>query len=145
MSDAPDRPGTAPPPPAREIPPPDKRILLVCFLVGCALAVALANGLVASKPGNRLVIVNAGGTFVDSVTVDPEPAGANWFYRRWGMIAAKDSAWFRLPPQSGDADVKVYRGGHVISDDAVQFSGNTIFEVRVGDAAHLGRYRRLGR
>ena len=44
-----------------------------------------------------------------------------------------------------DAHVKVYRAGHVIADQAVQFGGNTLFEVRVGDAAQLGRYRRLGR
>ncbi len=143
---APDRP-TNPPgvSPDAPFPRPDMRILAVCFLIGLALAVVLANLLVASKPGNRLVIVNAGSTFVDSVTIDPEPAGANWFYRRWGMIAAKDSAWIRLPPQSGDADVKVYRAGHVIADHAVEFSGNSIFEVRVGDQAQLGRYRRLGR
>lgn len=150
MSDAAETPPGAPPAPPheippREIPPPDKRILLACFLVGTVLAIVLANGLVASKPGNRLVVVNAGTTLVDSVSIDPEPAGANWFYRRWGMIAAQDSAWIRLPPQGGDADVKVYRGGHVISDNAVQFTGNSIFEVRVGDSAQLGRYRRLGK
>jgi len=152
MSDAPDAPNAADRPtnppgvsPDAPFPRPDTRILAVCFLIGLVLALVVANRLVASKPGNRLVVVNAGGTFVDSVTIDPEPAGANWFYRRWGIISARDSVEIRLPPESGDADVKVYRGGHVIADHAVEFSGNSIFEVRVGGDAQLGRYRRLGR
>jgi len=46
---------------------------------------------------------------------------------------------------AGDTDIKVWRAGHVVADHAVQFGGNTIFEIRVGDANQLGRYRRLGR
>jgi hypothetical protein len=155
--DAPDPnfPGHAPAPPGPPLPaplapdesapPPNMRVLAICFLVGVALAIAFANYLVSTKPGNRLVIVNAGSTFLDSVTVDPEPAGANWFDRRWGLIAARDSAWMRLPPGAGDTDVKVWRSGHVVADHAVFFGGDTIFEIRVGDENQLGRYRRLAK
>jgi len=141
-------PGPPAPPdvaPERPIPPPDMRVLAVCFLVGLVLAILLGNYLVGTKPGNRLVVLNAGATPVDSVTVDPEPAGANWFLRRFGAVAPQDSTWLRLPPGAGDTDIKVWRAGHVVADHAVQFGGNTIFEIRVGDANQLGRYRRLGR
>ncbi len=129
----------------RTTPPPDMRILAACFLVGLVGAVVLANYLVSTKPGNRLVVVNAGAAPLDSITVDPEPIGANWFVRRYGAVAARDSAWYRLPPGPGDTDIKAWRGGHVAADHAVQFGGNTIFELRVGDANQVGRYRRLGR
>jgi hypothetical protein len=157
MSEPADPNGPAAPPPAAgpplpppvaphdATPPPNMRLLAVCFLVGLVLAVALANWLVSLKPGNRLVVVNANPTFLDSVTVDPEPAGANWFVRRYGAVAGNDSAWVRLPPGEGTTDIKVWRGGHVIADHAVDFGGNTIFEVRVGEGHQLGRYRRLGR
>jgi hypothetical protein len=151
MSGVYDAPGAVPPDGAApdgaaDGPPPiNPRLLAGFFLVGLVLAVVLAGWLMSLKPGNRIVVVNAGSTFVDSVTVDPDPAGSDLFLRRWGLIAARDSAWIRLQPGAGDADVKVYRGGRVVADHAVFFGGNTIFEVRVGDAAQLGRYRRLGR
>ncbi|MGH7725035.1 MAG: hypothetical protein ACREOU_06355 [Candidatus Eiseniibacteriota bacterium] len=111
-----------------------------------ALAAAFLAGRRENVPaGNALVVVNAGAASIDSVIIEPDPPGQNPLSGRMHYVAARDSSSFLLPPGKGDADIRVWRGGQVVADHLAQFGGTTIFEVRVGDSTHLGRYRRIAR
>jgi hypothetical protein len=118
--------------------------LAALAIVGAALLVVAfslrPHGLPA---GNRLVVLNAGGSALDSIVVIAEPPGANLITGHAGVVAPRDSLWLALPRAKGDADVRVYRGGRAVAQHAVYFGGNSVFEVRVGDRDQLGRYRRL--
>jgi len=108
-------------------------------------AIALALRPRGIPPGNRLVVVNAGSLPLDSVVVESEPPGANLLKARAGAVPARDSIWLALPRARGDADVRIYRGGIAVANHAVEFGGDSVFEVRVGDRDQIGRYRRMGR
>jgi hypothetical protein len=109
------------------------------------LAIAIALRPAGFPPGNRLVVVNAGSQPLDSVVVEPEPPGANLLNARAGGVPARDSVWLALPRARGDADVRIYRGGIAVANHAVEFGGDSVFEIRVGDRDQIGRYRRMGR
>jgi hypothetical protein len=133
-------PSAAPRAPAR---PPTFAIALALILgVGTALVAGLRPR--GPSAGNRLVVINTGGTGLDSIVVEPEPPGANLLAARSGYLAAQDSAWITLPRARGDTDVRVYRGADAVANHAVYFGGNSIFELRIGDRDQLGRYRRMG-
>jgi hypothetical protein len=108
-------------------------------------AIAIALRPAGFPPGNRLVVVNAGPLPLDSVVVEPEPPGANLLKGRAGGVPGRDSVWLALPRARGDADVRIYRGGIAVANHAVEFGGDSVFEVRVGDHDQIGRYRRMGR
>ena len=123
-------------------PPPLRGIALAA---GALLAVVVALRPHGAPAGNRLVVINAGTASLDSIKVEPEPPGANLLAARAGYVAAQDSVWLALPEATGDTDVRVYRGGRAVANHAVYFGGQSIFELRVGDADQLGRYRRTDR
>ena len=108
-----------------------------------SLAFALAAaGCAPAGPGNELVVLNAGSRGVDSIVVEPDPPGAHAIAARHGYLASQDSARIGLPGGQGDADVRVWRNGRVVADHVAYFGGRSEFEVRVGDSAEAGRYRR---
>lgn len=120
--------------------------LVALAIAGVALvAIALALRQDGLPAGNRLVVVNAGGAPLDSVVVEPEPPGANLLAARAGAVPPRDSVWVSLPRARGDADVRIYRGGIAVANHAIEFGGDSVFEVRIGDHDQLGRYRRMGR
>jgi hypothetical protein len=107
------------------------------------LALALAaTGCTPVAPGNALVVLNAGSRGIDSIVVEPDPPGAHAITARHGYLAPRDSARIGLPGGQGDADVRVWRDGRVVADHVAYFGGRSEFEVRVGDSAEAGRYRR---
>ncbi|MEP7029077.1 MAG: hypothetical protein ABI960_10815 [Candidatus Eisenbacteria bacterium] len=124
---------------------PPLRLVALAILAAVLLAIGITLRPTGPPAGNRLVVVNAGSGSLDSVTVEPEPPGANLLAARAGYVAAQDSLWLALPEATGDTDVRVYRGGRVVANHAVYFGGQSIFEVRVGDTDQLGRYRRTDR
>jgi len=119
-------------------------------IVALAIVFAtLVTAVIALRPfgtaaGNRLVVINAGSTALDSVVVEAEPPGANLLAGHAGAVGPRDSLWLALPRARGDADVRIFRGGGVVAHHAVYFGGNSVFEVRIGDRDQLGRYRRTG-
>jgi len=126
------------PPPA-----PPRALIGLAVVLAAAMIAFLALRPRGAPAGNYLVLLNAGTAALDSVTVTPEPPGANLLSTRHGYLAPRDSAWIILPAATGDADVQVWRGGRVVADHAIYFGGQSVFEVRVGDRDQLGRYRRL--
>jgi hypothetical protein len=124
--------------------PPPARLIALAVALGTLLAIAFALRPHGLPAGNRLVVINAGARALDSVVVESEPPGANLLAGHAGYVAARDSLWLALPRASGDADVRIFRGGAAVAHHAVYFGGNSVFEVRVGDRDQLGRYRRTG-
>jgi hypothetical protein len=120
------------------------RGVLLAFVLGAGLLLAFALRGRGQDAGNRLVVLNASAEPIDSITVEPEPPGANLLAARAGALAAMDSVWLALPRARGDVDVRAFRGGRAIANHAVYFGGNSVFELRLGDRAQLGRYRRTG-
>jgi hypothetical protein len=118
----------------------------VALALGAAAAVlgalAVARGPGEQGGGNGLVVINAGTTGVDSIVVEADPPGTHALAGRHGYLAPGDSARIALPDGRGDADVRVWRDGRVVADHLAWFGGRSLFEVRVGDAAQAGRYRR---
>jgi hypothetical protein len=111
--------------------------------VGLALWVVLGPG--ARGPaarGNAVLVLNAGSRGVDSIVVEADPPGTHALAGRHGYLAPLDSALVALPGGRGDADVRVWRDGRVIANHLAYFGGRSVFEVRVGDSAQAGRYRR---
>lgn len=96
----------------------------------------------AGGEGNALVVINAGSTGVDSIVVEADPPGTHGLAGRHGYLAPQDSVRIALPTESGDAGVRVWRGGRVVAEHLAYFGGRSVFELRVGDAAQAGRYRR---
>ncbi len=125
--------------------PPPLRVIALALAMAALLAVVVALRPHGAPAGNRLVVINTGTTSLDSITVEPEPPGANLLAARAGYVAAQDSVWLALPEATGDTDVRVYRGGRAVANQAVYFGGQSIFELRVGDGDQLGRYRRTDR
>ena len=121
-------------------------------VVFVAAAVVLVGALSQARrgrapAGNAVVVVNAGGTGLDSIVIAPdrpgEAPGAPRLAARRGYVAPMDSAWIALPAATGDADVRAWRGGRVVANHVAYFGGRSLFEVRVGDSAQVGRYRRM--
>ncbi|MEO6462096.1 MAG: hypothetical protein ABIP29_03385 [Candidatus Eisenbacteria bacterium] len=112
----------------------------VALIIGFALLPGRDDG---APRGNAVVVINTGATGVDSVVIEADPPGTHHLAARAGYVAPMDSARLALPAGAGDADIRVWRNGHVVADHLAYFGGRTWFEVRVGDAAQLGRYRRL--
>jgi hypothetical protein len=126
-----------------------KRVSPGTLLVPALLALVLALGAQwwasrAHPRGNLLVFVNASGASVDSLVVGAEPPYSSPLSGRAGYVAANDSAKIALPNAAGDATVRVYRGGRVLSDDVVYFGGDSEFELWLREARSVGRYRRSG-
>lgn len=132
------------PPSAPRVAPPRGLIALVVLVVVGMMAL-LSLRPQGPPAGNRLVVLNAGTSALDSIVIEPEPPGANLLAARAGYVAAQDSVWIALPKAAGDTDIRVYKGGAAVANHAVYFGGNTIFELRVGDGAQQGIYRRLAR
>lgn len=121
-----------------------RALLAVAMVAGLLIVTALPLLLPRRiPPGNRLVVLNTGSSSIDSIVVEAEPPGANLLAGRRGYLAAQDSVWLALPKARGDTDIRAYRGEAVVANEAVYFGGNSVFELRVGDRAKLGRYRRL--
>ena len=136
--------GSETPASASPVTPPRGLIgLAVLFVVGCVVLLTLRPQ--GPPAGNRLVVLNAGTSSLDSIVIEPEPPGANLLAARAGYVAAQDSVWIALPKAAGDTDIRIYRGGAAVANHAVYFGGNTIFELRVGDRDQQGIYRRLAR
>ena len=93
-------------------------------------------------PGNAVIVLNAGRTGVDSIVIAADPPGTHALAGRHGYLAPLDSARVALPRGTGDADVRVWRDGRVIANHLAYFGGRSVFELRVGDSAQAGRYRR---
>ena len=91
----------------------------------------------------RLILACA--LFGCSSHVEPEPPGANLIFGHTGAVSPRDSVWLALPRARGDADVRIYRGGIAVAHHSVEFGGDSVFEVRVGDRDQIGRYRRMSR
>jgi hypothetical protein len=117
-------------------------VLFVVALVGF-VGFALWPRSGRAPRGNALTVVNAGTSGLDSVIVAADPPGANRLTGRIGYVAPADSAQLLLPAGEGDADVRAWRDGRVVAAHVAQFGGRSWFEVRVGDADDLGRYRRV--
>lgn len=128
---------------SRALPPRGLTVLAVLVVAGIMSLLALRPQ--GPPAGNRLVVLNAGTSALDSIVIEPEPPGANLLAARAGYVAAQDSVWIALPKAVGDTDIRVYRGGAAVANHAVYFGGNTIFELRVGDRDQQGIYRRLSR
>lgn len=119
-------------------------LLAVAMVAGVAMVTALPLLLPRRIPaGNRLVVLNARTSSIDSIVVEAEPPGANLLAARRGYLSAQDSVWLALPKARGDTDIRIYRAGKVVANEAVYFGGNSVFELRIGDRDQLGRYRRL--
>ena len=122
-------------------------LVVVLFGAGIALRAGRDGGL---PRGNALIVINAGSGGLDSIVVEPAPPpvgvdpppGPPAPGGRAGYVAAQDSLVLALPATSGDAHVTAWRGGRTVADQVVYFGGKTVFELRVGDADRLGRYRR---
>jgi hypothetical protein len=114
------------------------------FVGGLVLFVGLAMrpGRSRAPRGNAVVVVNAGATGVDSVVVAPDPPGTSALAGRLGYVAPSDSATLALPAATGDAEIRAWRDGRVVAAHVAYFGGRSWFEVRVGDSAQVGRYRR---
>ena len=121
------------------------RFVALAIVALSLLTIALVLRPRGLPAGNRLVVVNAGSSPLDSVVVEPEPPGANLLAAHAGGVPARDSVWLALPRAQGDADVRIYRAGIAVAHHAVEFGGDSVFEVRVGDRDQIGRYRRMGR
>lgn len=93
-------------------------------------------------PGNAVIVLNAGSTGVDSIVIAADPPGTHALAGRHGYLAPLDSARVGLPRGAGDADVRVWRDGRVVANHLAYFGGRSLFELRVGDSAQAGRYRR---
>ncbi len=124
-------------------------LAIVAIVLGAGIA--LRSGRDRATPrGNVLVVLNTGTSGLDSVVVEPAPPavgtdpppGTGFATRRSGYLAAQDSLVFELPAQVGDAHVCAFRGGRAAADQVVYFGGESVFELRVGDADRQGRYRR---
>lgn len=113
--------------------------LLVVLLLGIVFAPG-EQGRVAG--GNAVIVLNAGSTGVDSIVIEADPPGTHGLAARHGYLAPLDSALVVLPGGAGDADVRVWRDRRVVADHLAYFGGRSLFEVRVGDSAQAGRYRR---
>jgi hypothetical protein len=120
------------------------RIAALALVFASLVTVVIALRPFGTAAGNRLVVVNAGSSALDSVVVEAEPPGANLLAGHAGAVGPRDSLWLALPRARGDADVRIFRGGIAVAHHAVYFGGNSVFEVRVGDRDQLGRYRRTG-
>jgi hypothetical protein len=88
------------------------------------------------------VVINAGSTGVDSIVVEADPPGTHGLAGRHGYLAPQDSVRIVLPAGTGDAAMRVWRDGRVAAEHLAYFGGRSVFEVRVGDGADAGRYRR---
>ena len=97
----------------------------------------------ADPMGNAVTVVNAGSTGLDSIVIAADPPGDNALAGRIGYVAPSDSAQVTLPLAYGDADIRAYRDGQVVAAHVVAFGRRVWFELRVGDADELGRYRRV--
>ena len=114
------------------------------FAVALGAWVALGGGGRGGAGGgaNALVVLNTGTTGLDSIVVEADPPGAHGLAGRHGYLAPQDSVRIGLAAVGGDASVRVWRGGRVVAEHVTYFGGRSVFEVRVGDAAEAGRYRR---
>ena len=110
--------------------------------VAVGLVLVAAAGCAPAPPGNAIVVLNAGSRGVDSIVVAPDPPHAHGIAARHGYLAPSDSARVALPRGQGDVDVRVWRDGRVVADHVAYVGGQSVFEVRVGDTAQAGRYRR---
>jgi hypothetical protein len=133
---------------------PGRRVFVGLWLAVALIGagIALRAGRDGSLPrGNALVVINAGSGGLDSIVVEPAPPpvgtdpppGPAAPAGRAGYLAAQDSLVLTLPPTTGDAHIRAFRGGRAVADQVVYFGGETVFELRVGDADRLGRYRRM--
>jgi hypothetical protein len=111
------------------------------MLAAAALSL-LSSGCAPAPPGNAVVVLNAGRRGVDSIVVEPDPPRAHAITARHGYLAPSDSARVPLPRGRGDVDVRIWRDGRVVADHVAYFGGQSVFEVRVGDTAQAGRYRK---
>jgi hypothetical protein len=122
-----------------------QRFVAIAIVALSLFAIAVALRPRGLPSGNRLVVLNTGGSPLDSVVIGSEPPGANLLFAHAGAVPPRDSVWIALPRARGDADVRIYRGGIAVANHAVEFGGDSVFEIRVGDRDEFGRYRRMGR
>ena len=117
----------------------------VTFVGALVLVVGLMTrpGRHAEPAGNAVTVINAGSTGLDSVVIAADLPGDNPLAGRIGYVAPRDSEEVALPIAYGDADIRAYRDGRVVAAHVVAFGRRAWFELRIGDADELGRYRRV--